>query len=160
MAIAVCLPVLMLGLVRHPGLSLTIDQPEKARGPGQAGFKSSADETARQVTMFAILATAGPPTVDSRLGSIRTQLRKALPGHGFRLIDVESKRIEAHQSVTCDLGHGYKAETILVLPFDEAGKVHLRCVLSKDGPRSFQPWSSRRSTSSSFTNARWPTGPR
>ena len=64
-------------------------------------------------------------------------MRKVLPGHGFKLLDVESKRVEATQSVTCDLGNGYKAETVLVRPLDENGKVQLRCNLSQQGIKEF-----------------------
>jgi hypothetical protein len=64
-------------------------------------------------------------------------LRKLLPGHGFRLVNVQSKRLEGSQSVTCDIGNGTKAETTLVRPFDEDGKVQLRCSLSQKGARQF-----------------------
>ena len=39
--------------------------------------------------------------------------------------------------MTCDLGNGYKAETILVRPLDENGKVQLRCNLSQQGTKEF-----------------------
>ena len=89
------------------------------------------------MTVFAILATNDPAAIDPRLASVDSQLRKVLPGHGFKLLDVESKRIEATQSVTCDLGNGYKAETVLVRPLDENGKVQLRCNLSQQGIKEF-----------------------
>ena len=102
-----------------------------------AKWKSSADETARQVTIFAILATNDPATIDPRLAPVTSQLRKVLPRHGFKLLGVESKRLAATQSVTCDLGHGYKAETVLIRPLDENDKVHLRCNLSRQGTKEF-----------------------
>ncbi|HWU37561.1 MAG TPA: hypothetical protein VN203_07885, partial [Candidatus Acidoferrum sp.] len=119
------------------GLGQTVDGPGAAPDQAQPKLKSSADETARQVTVFAILATADPAAIDPRLASVNSQLRKVLPGHGFKLLDVRSKRIEATQSVTCDLGNGYKAETILVRPLDENGKVQLRCNLSQQGTKEF-----------------------
>jgi hypothetical protein len=137
LAIAFLLPALLLGLGRRAGLGLTLDQPVTLQDAPKPDLKSSADETARQVTAFAILATPGPAKVDPRLGSIKAQLRKVLPGHGFTLLDVQSKRIEVRQSVTCDLGHGYKAETVLVQPIDSAGKVHLRCTLLRDSSPEF-----------------------
>ncbi len=137
LGIAAGVSLLVLGLSRHAGLGLTLDQPDKTQAAAQPDLKSSADEAARQVTGFAILATPGPPTVDSRLGSIRTELRKVLPGHGFKLLDVQSKRIEARESLTCNLGRGYEAQTMLVQPIDDAGKVHLRCILLKDGAPEF-----------------------
>jgi hypothetical protein len=119
------------------GLGQTVDGPRAVQDQAQPKLKSSADETARQVTVFAILATADPAAIDPRLASVNSQLRKVLPGHGFKLLDVKSKRIEATQSVTCELGNGYKAETILVRPLDENGKVQLRCNLSQQGTKEF-----------------------
>lgn len=131
-------PVLLFGLSKHVGLGLTVNPQAAAPRPADPpALKSSVDDTARQVTVFAIQATPGPATIDPRLGSVRAELRKVLPGHGFELLTVESKRLEAQQSVTCDLGRGYKAETVLVEPMDELGKVHLRCILSKDGKPEF-----------------------
>lgn len=115
----------------------TADGPRAAQDQAQPKFKSSADETARQVTVFAILATNDPTAIDPRLASVNSQLRKVLPGHGFKLLDVGSKRVETDQSVTCDLGNGYKAEIVLVRPLDENGKVQLRCNLSQQGTKEF-----------------------
>ena len=56
--------------------------------------------TARQVTVFGIIATPGSKTADSNLASIKTQLDKLLPKHGFRLLDAQSKRIVAGEIVT------------------------------------------------------------
>ena len=121
------------------GLGQSVGDSEVSETAAQPGYKkkSDADETARQVTVFAILATKDRQAVDPRLASVQAQLRKALPGHGFKLLDVESKRLEATQSVTCDLGNGFKAETVLVRPLDENGKVQLRCNLSQKGTLEF-----------------------
>jgi hypothetical protein len=91
----------------------------------------------RQVTAFAILAIPDSSELDPRLATIQSQLCKVLPGFGFKLRDVQSKRIETGQSVTCDLGNGYKAETILVKSLDENGKVQLRCNLALKGTKEF-----------------------
>lgn len=107
------------------------------RNSGGPGSILAADESVRQVTVFAILATPGSKTVDPRLGSIKSQLRKVLPEYGFKLLTVESKRIESGQTVTCDLGNGYKAETILVQSLDENGKIRLRCTLALEGMHEF-----------------------
>ena len=111
-------------------------------GAGASPFHSppserSIDESVRQVTVFAILATPGSKSIDPRLGSIKTELRKVLPEHGFKLITVESKRIGTGQTVTCDLGNGYKTETTLVQSVDENGKVRLRCTLALNGKHEF-----------------------
>jgi len=119
------------------GLGQTVGGPRAAQEQARPYPKSTADETARQVTVFAILATPDPEAIDPRLASVNSQLRKVLPDHGFKLLDVKSKRIEATQSVTCDLGNGYKAETVLVRPLDENGKVQLRCNLSQQGTQEF-----------------------
>lgn len=131
--------VVVLAMVPGNGVGLgqTVDDPRAVHDPAQPKLKSSADETARQVTVFAILATNDPAAIDPRLASVNSQLRKVLPGHGFKLLDVESKRVEATQSVTCDLGNGYKAETVLVRPLDENGKVQLRCNLFQQGIKEF-----------------------
>jgi hypothetical protein len=89
-------------------------------------------DAARQVTLFGIIASPGDPTIDSRLEPIAPQLRKILPNHGFRLIDVRSKRLAVGQSLSCDLGGGFVASTILVRTLDENGKVELRCELMQD----------------------------
>jgi hypothetical protein len=120
------------------GLGQTVGGPRAAQDQAGPEYnKSSADETARQVTVFAILATADPAAIDPRLASVTSELRKVLPGHGFKLLDMKSKRIEATQAVTCDLGNGYKAEIVLVRPHDENGKVQLRCNLSQQGTKEF-----------------------
>jgi hypothetical protein len=83
----------------------------------------------RQVTLFAIIATPGSDAIDPKLAGIEPQLRKLLPDHGFKLIDVRSKRLRAGEEVRCDLGHGLVAATALVRPLDPNGKVELRCTL-------------------------------
>ena len=78
------------------GLGQTVDGPRAAPDQAQPKLKSSADETARQVTVFAILATADPAAIDPRLASVNSQLRKVLPGHGFKLLDVEKQADRGH----------------------------------------------------------------
>ncbi|HKM52104.1 MAG TPA: hypothetical protein VJY33_01775 [Isosphaeraceae bacterium] len=138
------LKLAFLGLVlgRMPCSGMAIDDPLHVSVAPSASLsppnlKSTADENARQVTLFAIRAIPGSKELDPRLETVQGQLRKALPGYGFRLLDVESKRIEASQSVTCNLGNGTKAEVILVRPFDENGKVQLRCSVFQEGTRRF-----------------------
>jgi len=100
------------------------------------GYKDGYDE-ARQVTVFGIIATPGSKTADSNLASIKAQLDKLLPQHGFRLLDVQSKRIVAGESVTCDLSNGYTVATFLVQLVDDNGKVQLRCELFQDQSHQF-----------------------
>ena len=85
--------------------------------------------TARQVTLFGIVATPGSRAIDPKLASVSGQLRRLLPDHGFRLLDVRSKRLQPGQSVACKLGDGFVAETSLVKVLDANGKVRLRCEL-------------------------------
>jgi hypothetical protein len=96
-----------------------------------------ADEEARQVTVFGIIATPGSKTADTNLATIKTQLDKLLPKHGFKLLDVQSKRIVAGESVTGDLRNGYTVVTSLVQAVDEDGKVQIRCELFQDQDRQF-----------------------
>jgi len=96
-----------------------------------------ADDVARQVTVFAIVATPGSKQVDSKLSTIKTQLDKLMPQHGFKLLDVQSKRLVTGESVACDLRNGYTTQTKLVGPVDENGKVPLRCELFLNQNREF-----------------------
>jgi hypothetical protein len=96
-----------------------------------------ADDMARQVTVFAIIATPGSKHVDSKLSTIKTQLDKLMPQHGFKLLDVQSKRLVNGESVACDLRNGYTTQTKLVGPVDENGKVPLRCELFLNQNREF-----------------------
>src|SRR5436309_744490 len=80
----------------------------------------------RQVTLFGIVATPGNPTIDPDLASVAAQLRKLLPGHGFKLLGAKSERLTAGESFACDLGNGFVAETELVHVRDRNGKVQLR----------------------------------
>jgi hypothetical protein len=95
------------------------------------------DEEARQLTVFGVIATPGGKTADTNLTTIKTQLDKLLPRHGFKLLDAQSKRIVAGESVTCELRNGYTLVTSLVQPVDENGKVQIRCELFRDQNREF-----------------------
>jgi hypothetical protein len=97
----------------------------------------SSSAVSQQVTVFVILATPGSKAVDSKLANIKAQLNRLLPHHGFKLLDAQSRRIVAGESVTCELGSGYTAETSLVRPVDENGKVLLRCELFLNKERQF-----------------------
>ena len=106
----------------------------------QAQTRSKSDpshEVSRQVTVCAIIATPGAKTVDSKLAEIQGQLNRLLPNHGFKLRDAQSGRVVSGESVECDLGNGYTAETSLVQPVDENGKVKLRCELFLDKSLQF-----------------------
>ena len=94
-------------------------------------------EIVRQVTVFAIRAIPGSEVVDANLATIQPQLNRLLPNHGFKLLDAQSARIVADESVECELGHGYTTEITLVRPIDEDGKVQLRCELSLDRELQF-----------------------
>jgi hypothetical protein len=94
---------------------------------GSCGARAdSGDGAVRQVTVFAILAKPGSKAVDSKLVNIESQLNRLLPHHGFKLLDAQSKLLVPGESVVCDLGHGYTAETSLVQPDDKpAGWPHI-----------------------------------
>lgn len=89
--------------------------------------RAQSGKTGRQVTLFGIIATPNNPMIDPKLKSIAPQLRKLLPDHGFKLLDVQSRRLVSGQSVQCKLGGGFVASTTLVTPLDEDGKVELQC---------------------------------
>ena len=91
------------------------------------------DPLSRQVTLFGVIATPGGNEVDPKLVKVQTQLRKLLPGHSFRLLDVQGKRLNAGEKVACNLEDGFTAAARLVEPLDENGKVQIRCfVLQKE----------------------------
>jgi hypothetical protein len=94
-------------------------------------------DEARQVTVFAVIATPGSKTTDSKLTDIQGQLNRLLPKHGFKLRDAQSGRVVAGESVDCDLGNGCTIETSLIQPIDENGKVKLRCELFLDKTLQF-----------------------
>jgi hypothetical protein len=89
--------------------------------------RAQSEGSARQVTVFGIVATPNQTAIDPKLHAIAGQLRRLLPNHGFRLLDVQSKRLAAGQSVTCNLGNGFTSATTLMQPLDPNGKVVLRC---------------------------------
>jgi hypothetical protein len=88
--------------------------------------RAQSSKSGRQVTVFGIVATPGSKSIDPKLQSIATQLRKVLPNHGFKLLDVQTKRLVAGRAVSCNLGGGFTASTALVEALDEDGKVELQ----------------------------------
>jgi len=95
--------------------------------------RSQSEGSARQVTVFGIVATPNKTAIDPKLEAIAGQLRRLLPNHGFKLLDVQSKRLMAGQSVTCNLGNGFTSSTTLMQPLDVNGKVQLRCEILENG---------------------------
>jgi hypothetical protein len=95
-------------------------------------------DAARQVTVFAVIAKPGEKGADSKLATIKPQLERLLPNHGFKILDVQSKRLIAGETLECNLANGgYTARTSLVRPDDENGKVELRCELWLGKVRQF-----------------------
>jgi hypothetical protein len=124
----------LVGAVALAGLALAYCGAHVSR----ADVKSdSTDDIARQITVFGIVATAGGKGGDTDLASIKTQLDRLMPKHSFRLLDARNKRIIAGESVSCELGKGYKVETTLVNATDENGRVQVRCELFKNQDRQF-----------------------
>jgi hypothetical protein len=93
------------------------------------GLVQAQTPAARQVTVFGIIALPNTEAIDPKLEKIEIQLRKLLPNHGFKLIEVKSKRLMAGQVVRCDLGGGWTISTVLIEPLDADGKVQLKCDL-------------------------------
>jgi hypothetical protein len=116
------------------GLLLAVGGLKVSRAQGEADPDR---KIVRHVTVFAVVATPGGKAVDSKLANIQPHLSRLSPGHGFKLLDAQSARIAAGESVECKLTHGYTVETTLVRPIDDDGKVQLRCELSLDGERQF-----------------------
>lgn len=97
------------------------------------GVAGAGDGPSRQVTLFGIVATPGGKKVDPKLAKVEPQLRKLLPDHGFRLLGVESRRLDVSETLTCDLGNGLSAEAGLLHALDATGKVGLRIALEQEG---------------------------
>jgi hypothetical protein len=94
---------------------------------------------ARQVVVFGVLATPGGSAMDREISPVvQAQLRRALPGHSFKLIKVKSERVMTGQSVVCTMGGGFVASTTLMSPLDPNGKVQIRYELSQFEVLQFQ----------------------
>jgi hypothetical protein len=98
-----------------------------------SAFAIAQDLSSRQVTLFGVLATPGSTAVDPQLKSTLPQLRKLLPGHGFKLLEVQSKRLTIGQSITCDKLNQFTAEAGLINSLDDNGKVEIRFALGYQG---------------------------
>lgn len=124
----------MTGIVEgmRPWLAIVVAALPMVVGTGPPANAAQAEPAACQVTLFAIIATPSSNAIDPKLAAIKGQLRTLLPGHGFKLVDVASKRLRAGGSIRRELGRGLAASTTLVRPLDENGKVELRCALLLD----------------------------
>jgi hypothetical protein len=116
------------------GLVLGLAGLRASRAESQANSDS---QIVRQVTVFGIVAMPKGESVDKDLSPIKASLSRLFPQHGFKLLDSQSARIVAGESVECALGHGYTVEVTMVRPIDENGKVELRCELSLDDELQF-----------------------
>ena len=94
---------------------------------------------ARQVTLFGIVADPNNQRIDRKLEKIAPQLRSLLPGHGFKLLEVQSKRLAPGQKMSCDFkANGFSATTTMVEPLDPNGKVQLRVGLYQNEGLQFE----------------------
>ncbi len=92
---------------------------------------------ALQVTMFGILATPGGNRVDGNLKKIEPQLRKLFPGHSFKLLKSESKRLTLGQGLTVELGDGWVAGADLTSAADPEGNLLFKFALELNGQNEF-----------------------
>ena len=122
--------------------------------------RSEPPASARQVTIFGIMATPDGAAIDPKLKSIAPQLRKLLPNHGFKLLDVKTKRLVAGQAVACDLLPGYTATSILMEPLDDNGKVQLRCEVQHNQMPQFATTVATPPNQLFFCDRRLPNGTR
>jgi hypothetical protein len=125
---------LALAIIACGGLALGLSGIRVSR----AGVGTAAnDDVPWQVTVFGVIATPGGKTVDSRLVYINTELGKLLPKHGFRLLDAQSERIVAGESVTCKLASDHTMAVSLINSLDDNGKVEFRCELFQNDTLQF-----------------------
>jgi hypothetical protein len=93
---------------------------------------------ARQVTLFGIHATPGGNAVDPKLKKIEPQLKKLFPGHSFKLVKTESKRLTVGQAVTCTMDKtGFIAGAELLTVLDPDGNVQFKFALEFNGTTEF-----------------------
>jgi hypothetical protein len=97
----------------------------------------SSEDSARQVTVFGVVAIPGGKGVDAKLLRLKTQLAQLIPNHSFKLLGAQTSRMVAGDSIPCDLGNGYRVETCLVQPLDDNGMIQLRCELFRGEDRLF-----------------------
>jgi hypothetical protein len=90
------------------------------------------------VTLFGVLATPGDTTVDQELTTIAPQLKRLLPGHGFKLLGSQSRPLVPGQSLGCQFGDGWSASLEMIDPLDLEGKVMLKFTIHHEGEPSFQ----------------------
>ncbi|GIW89257.1 MAG: hypothetical protein KatS3mg108_3581 [Isosphaeraceae bacterium] len=114
----------------------------------------------RQVTVFGILATPSDDALDPKLEPIAEQLRVLFPGHGFRLLGTETRRLRVQGDLTCDLGLGYAAHARLINPLDSNGKVQLRFELDRYGQLEFATLVTTPLNQLFFCDRRFPDGTR
>ena len=92
---------------------------------------------ARQVTLFGILATPQGDRVDPALKKIEPQLKKLFPGHSFKLLKSDSKRLTIGQGMTVDLGDGWVAGSDLLAVLDNDGNIQFKFALELNGQTEF-----------------------
>ena len=93
----------------------------------------------RNVVTFGVLATPGSTAMDPKITApVAAQLRRTLPGHGFKLIEIKSARVMTGQSVNLTLGNGFTASTQLMNPLDPNGKVQMSFELAQQGTMQFK----------------------
>ena len=96
------------------------------------------DLPGRQVVVFGVRATPGSKAMDPKISPIvAAQLRRTLPGHGFKLIRIKSDRVLTGGSVELPLGD-FVATAQLLNPLDPNGKVQMRFDLSFQDLSQFQ----------------------
>lgn len=135
---AAALILLVLARSARPPAEIEPTDPEPAAVAPELDSESGeeADWSAlRQVTVFAIRATDDAGSVDPRLSSVRVQLRRMLPDHGFQLIEARSQRLGPGETLICDLGEGREAQTTLVTHLEDADRVQFQCrLIDGDAP--------------------------
>jgi hypothetical protein len=114
--------------------------------------------TSRQVTVFGIAAVPSSDMLDPKLRSIAQQLRTLYPNHGFKLLGVETRRLDTGQMHVCELGDGFVAQTQLVTPADANGKAMLRFQLNQNGQFAFATFVTTPLNQLSFAEKQLPDG--
>jgi hypothetical protein len=134
-----------------------------AAGPARFGAspaRAQDPSASRQVTVFGIVASPNDNTLDPRLRPIGAQLRRLFPGHGFKLVGVDTQRIGTGQSGVFELDGSFQAQVQLLSAFDANGKAQLRFELDHSGQLEFATLLTTPLNQLSFCDRRFSDGSR
>jgi hypothetical protein len=117
-------------------LAVAVNACSPMATPARASWQAP---TERQVVMFGVYATPGSTVMDPKIPAVvAAQLRKTMPGYGFKLLQAKSQRVTTGQSLLLNLGDGFGTSAMLLNPLDPNGKVQMKFELTYMNTQQFQ----------------------